>query len=79
MKQAYQIDSRDRIVQKTPFSFDVSVWEFFLPLISGARIVVAQPEGHKDPNYLINLIEQEQIISPTFSELNLTVDKFWNL
>jgi len=53
-------------VQKTPFSFDVSVWEFFLPLISGARIVVAQPEGHKDPSYLVDLIEQEQITTIHF-------------
>src|SRR5262245_6470755 len=48
MRNQYGCDSSDAILQKTPFSFDVSVWEFFLPLISGARIVVAKPAGHKD-------------------------------
>ena len=42
----------DRVLQKTPFSFDVSVWEFFWPLMTGARLVVARPGGHQDPAYL---------------------------
>ena len=37
------------VLQKTPFSFDVSVWEFFWPLMAGARLVVAEPGGHRDP------------------------------
>ena len=37
------------MLQKTPFSFDVSVWEFFWPLSTGARLVMARPDGHKDP------------------------------
>jgi amino acid adenylation domain-containing protein len=61
MQQAYGINETDRILQKTPFSFDVSVWEFFLPLMSGAQLVVARPEGHKDPAYLAELIEHAQI------------------
>ena len=40
--------AHDRVLQKTPFSFDVSVWEFFWPLITGARLVVARPGGHRD-------------------------------
>ena len=43
---------------KTPFGFDVSVWEFFWPLMVGARLVMAKPEGHKDPDYLSRAIEQ---------------------
>ena len=43
---------------KTPFGFDVSVWEFFWPLMVGARPVMAKPEGHKDPDYLSRAIEQ---------------------
>lgn len=58
MQNQYQLDAEDRVLQKTPFSFDVSVWEFFWPLITGARLVVARPEGHKDPAYLSQLIEE---------------------
>ena len=39
----------DRVLQKTPFSFDVSVWEFFWPLMFGARLVIARPGGHRRP------------------------------
>jgi amino acid adenylation domain-containing protein len=46
----------DVILQKTPYSFDVSVWEFFSPLMAGARLVMARPEGHKDPSYLLEAI-----------------------
>ena len=45
----YGLTAADRVLQKTPFSFDVSVWEFFWPLLAGARLVMAEPEGHKDP------------------------------
>ncbi|MFA5985270.1 MAG: amino acid adenylation domain-containing protein [Methylococcaceae bacterium] len=57
----YQLNQADTVLQKTPFSFDVSVWEFFLPLISGARLVVAKPQGHQDPQYLIKLIHSRQV------------------
>ncbi|HLO94590.1 MAG TPA: amino acid adenylation domain-containing protein, partial [Burkholderiaceae bacterium] len=61
MREAYGITPEDRILQKTPYGFDVSVWEFFLPLISGARMVLARPGGHKDPRYLDTLIAEQQI------------------
>jgi amino acid adenylation domain-containing protein len=61
MQEAYNVEEDDRILQKTPFSFDVSVWEFFLPLISGAQLILARPEGHKDPVYLQRLIQQHDI------------------
>ncbi|MBW4625283.1 MAG: amino acid adenylation domain-containing protein [Brasilonema octagenarum HA4186-MV1] len=61
MQDAYQLTAADRVLQKTPFSFDVSVWEFFWPLLTGAGLVVAKPEGHRDTNYLVNLIAQQQI------------------
>lgn len=48
-------------LQKTPYSFDVSVWELILPFIIGAKLVVAKPEGHKDVNYLIDTIKQFEI------------------
>ena len=49
-------DRRRRVLQKTPFSFDVSVWEFFWPLIAGARLVVARPGAHRDPAQLVETI-----------------------
>ena len=66
MQDAYQLNSTDTVLQKTPFSFDVSVWEFFWTLITGARLVIAQPEGHKDPNYLVDLILQQQVTTLHF-------------
>ncbi|RAM48768.1 MAG: non-ribosomal peptide synthetase [Hapalosiphonaceae cyanobacterium JJU2] len=66
MQDAYQLTAQDRVLQKTPFSFDVSVWEFFWPLITGARLIIAQPGGHKDSSYLINTIIQEEITTSHF-------------
>ncbi len=66
MQDTYQLTSKDAVLQKTPFSFDVSVWEFFWTLMTGARLVIAQPEGHKDTNYLVNLIAQQQITTLHF-------------
>ncbi len=66
MQAAYNLTDTDHVLQKTPFSFDVSVWEFFWPLITGARLVMARPEGHKDSAYLVDLIVQEQITTLHF-------------
>ncbi|MFI6151838.1 non-ribosomal peptide synthase/polyketide synthase, partial [Kitasatospora sp. NPDC051170] len=56
MQSAYGLSGADRVLQKTPFGFDVSVWEFFWPLVVGAGLVVARPQGHRDPGYLAGLI-----------------------
>ncbi|WP_181861142.1 non-ribosomal peptide synthetase [Streptomyces diacarni] len=61
MQSTYDLHEDDRVLQKTPFSFDVSVWEFFWPLIAGARLHVARPDGHRDAGYLGELIEQQHI------------------
>lgn len=66
MQHAYGLNSTDRILQKTPYSFDVSVWEFFWPLMTGACLVVAKPEGHKDPSYLVDLITRQRITTMHF-------------
>ncbi|NEQ96451.1 MAG: amino acid adenylation domain-containing protein [Cyanothece sp. SIO2G6] len=66
MQSEYGLDGSDRVLQKTPFSFDVSVWEFFWPLITGARLVIAEPGGHRDSTYLGRIIEQEQITTLHF-------------
>ncbi|MBD2814482.1 amino acid adenylation domain-containing protein [Xenorhabdus sp. Flor] len=65
-KDEYQLNQHDRVLQKTPFSFDVSVWEFFLPLLSGAQLVIARPDGHKDPVYLLEEIELRGITTIHF-------------
>jgi amino acid adenylation domain-containing protein len=66
MQDVYGLNEADRVLQKTPFSFDVSVWEFFWTLITGARLILARPEGHKDSAYLVNLIASEQITTLHF-------------
>ncbi len=66
MQETYQIGANDRVIQKTPFSFDVSVWEFFWTLSTGAKLVIAKPEGHKDTSYLKQLIIQERITTLHF-------------
>ena len=66
MQDAYQLTGADRVLQKTPFSFDVSVWEFFWPLLTGARLVVAQPGGHQDSDYLVKLITEQKITTLHF-------------
>ncbi|MEY9949768.1 amino acid adenylation domain-containing protein [Kitasatospora sp. GAS1066B] len=60
-QSAYPLELGDRVLQKTPFGFDVSVWEFFWPLLEGATLVVARPGGHQDPAYLVQLIQREHI------------------
>ncbi len=66
MERAYALGASDVVLQKTPFSFDVSVWELFWPLMFGAVLVVARPEGHKDPAYLADLIEQRGVTTTHF-------------
>ncbi|WP_296265941.1 non-ribosomal peptide synthetase [Pseudomonas sp. UBA6562] len=61
MQQAYGLGAEDRVLQKTPFSFDVSVWEFFWPLMTGACLVVAGPGDHRDPQRLVELIRQHDV------------------
>ena len=73
LKDAYLVGSNDRFLQKTPYSFDAAVYELFLPLISGARLIYAKPEGHKDPEYIRDIIVEQGITTVLFapSMLNL--------
>jgi len=66
MQHQYGLTPADRVLQKTPYSFDVSVWEFFWPLMQGACIVMARPQGHKDPDYLVSTIRAEKITTMHF-------------
>jgi len=66
MQNAYRLSDSDRVLQKTPFSFDVSVWEFFWPLLTGAALVVTPPGKHRDPAYLAAAIEESGITTLHF-------------
>lgn len=66
MREHYGIRSDDRVLQKTPATFDVSVWEFFLPLLCGATLVVAGPDAHRDPTELARLIRAHGITMAHF-------------
>ncbi|CAM2011294.1 non-ribosomal peptide synthetase [Acanthopleuribacter pedis] len=61
MQETYGLGHEDRILQKTPFSFDVSGWEFHWPLMVGASLVIAPPEKHKDPVWLCNAVRDRKI------------------
>ncbi len=76
MQEAFPLDGGDRVLQKTPFSFDVSVWEFFWPLMVGAGLVMARPGGHRDSGYLVSTIRRQQVTTLHFvpSMLRLFLD-----
>ncbi|WP_295044821.1 amino acid adenylation domain-containing protein [uncultured Paracoccus sp.] len=66
MRDHYRIGTGDRILQKTPATFDVSVWEFFLPMIAGAELVMAPPGAHRDPTAIAALIRRHAITTLHF-------------
>ncbi|WP_253277343.1 non-ribosomal peptide synthase/polyketide synthase [Rhodococcus sp. RD6.2] len=69
----YGFTPSDVVLQKTPVTFDVSVWELFAPLQVGARLVVAEPDGHRDPQYLARVIAEESVTSVHFVPSMLSV------
>src|SRR5690242_20109900 len=77
MQRAFPLDGSDAVLQKTPFSFDVSVWEFFWPLLVGAQLVMARPGGHQDPSYLADLIRAREVTTMHFvpSMLQIFLDQ----
>jgi FkbM family methyltransferase len=77
MQAEYAIGAGDRVLQKTPVGFDVSVWEFFWPLIAGAAICLARPGGHRDPRYLATVIREQDVTVAHFvpSMLALFLDE----
>ncbi|MBB4635033.1 non-ribosomal peptide synthetase [Longimicrobium terrae] len=66
MQAEYGLAAHDVVLQKTPFSFDVSVWEFFWPLQRGATLVIARPGGHRDPAYLRDEIRRRGVTTLHF-------------
>jgi amino acid adenylation domain-containing protein len=73
MQEAYGLTGDDRILQKTPYNFDVSVWEFFWTLSYGAVLVMAKPGGHKDSAYLVKAINRDKITTIHFVPTMLNV------
>lgn len=66
MQEQYRLRPTERVLQKTPFTFDVSVWEFFWPLLAGAGLHLADPGAHRDPRLLAEVIRSEQISTVHF-------------
>ncbi|MEW2624635.1 amino acid adenylation domain-containing protein, partial [Streptomyces sp. NPDC048106] len=66
MQDRFGLAADDRVLQKTPSGFDVSVWEFFWPLVVGAGLVVARPGGHRDPAYVAGLIAGQRVTTVHF-------------
>ncbi|WP_040704264.1 non-ribosomal peptide synthetase, partial [Nocardia takedensis] len=73
MQSEYGLTPADAVLQKTPATFDVSVWEFFWPLQIGARLVIAKPDGHRDPAYLAEVIAGERVTVTHFVPSMLAV------
>ncbi|WP_196279298.1 non-ribosomal peptide synthetase [Catellatospora vulcania] len=77
LQAEYRLTGADRILQKAPITFDVSVWELLLPLVTGATMVLARPGGHRDPAYLVDLVRREHVTTAEFvpSLLRMFVDE----
>ncbi|WP_228538976.1 non-ribosomal peptide synthase/polyketide synthase [Nocardia sp. XZ_19_385] len=73
MQDTYGLTEADVVLQKTPVTFDVSVWELLWPLQIGARLVVAKPDGHRDPAYLVDVITDARITVAHFVPSMLAV------
>ncbi|HEX8160667.1 MAG TPA: amino acid adenylation domain-containing protein, partial [Pyrinomonadaceae bacterium] len=73
MQDEYGLTGADRVLQKTPYTFDVSAWEFFWPLTCGAQLVVASPGGHRDAAYLRDVIRERGITTLHFVPSMLAV------
>ena len=56
----------DRVLHKTPISFDVHVWELYWPLAEGAAVVIAAPDGHRDPAYLARVFAEQSVTAVHF-------------
>jgi len=66
MTEKFGLGQGDRVLQKSPFTFDTSVWELFWPLTIGATLVMARPDGHRDSRYLVDVIRDEKVTFADF-------------
>jgi amino acid adenylation domain-containing protein len=65
-REAFPLAPGEAVLQKTPYTFDVSVGELFWPLTAGGRLVMARPGGHRDPDYLVDVVAAERVVSCHF-------------
>ncbi|ARV58892.1 hypothetical protein BZZ01_09835 [Nostocales cyanobacterium HT-58-2] len=76
MRTTWPLTTADKVLHKTSISFDASGWELYAPLIAGAQLVMAQPQGHKDSVYLVEAITQHEItilqLVPSMLQMLLT-------
>src|SRR5579859_3028727 len=61
MLREFKVEPTDVVLQKNAYNFDASVWEMFLPFFAGAKLVLARPDGHSDPNYLVRMIRSAEV------------------
>ena len=73
MQDTFRLAASDRVLQKTPVGFDVSVWELFLPLLAGATLVLARPGGFQDAEYLATTIARQAITTAHFVPVMLAL------
>ena len=82
MKRAHVLSAGDVELQKAPFGFDASVWEFFAPLMTDAYLVMARPNGHLDPVYLAEMIRTHRVstlqVVPSQLRMLLEEPAFWS-
>ncbi len=80
MQRVHPLSEQDCVLQKTPFSFDASVWEFYAPLMSGGRLMMAKPQGHLDAEYLARTIKGGRVtilqLVPSLLRMLLTEPEF---
>lgn len=80
MQAEFPLGTSDRVLQKTAFSFDASVWEFYAPLLAGAQLVFAKPEAHLDPAALVQEIQEHRVttlqVVPTMLSMLLEQEDF---
>jgi len=78
MQETFPLTEVDRVLQKTPFSFDASIWEFYAPLLAGSQLVMARPGGNQDGAYLIKVIKEQKItilqLVPSFLRMLLEIN-----
>ncbi len=76
MVNYFSLNETDKVLQKTSYSFDISVWELLCPLLVGAEVVFAAPEEHKNPKCLLRIIQSREITTLHFvpSMLNIFLD-----
>src|SRR5690606_6500399 len=76
-REYFGIGADDAVLLKTVATFDLSVWEFWSALTSGARLVIATADGHRDPDYLLALLRDEQVTTlhtvPSMLSMLMTV------